>query len=129
MRVFYSLLILIVTASPSGAESPEVSTTKTLFQARGLEKNQCYREIASVSCKEGCVLTLFPRMAAQLNLSIKEMPSKVRKEMGHFFLVDFRVLDEEATTVALLKWQPKSVFEVRNALRGSMGLVKGHSCQ
>jgi hypothetical protein len=129
MRVFYSLLILIIIGSTVGAESPKVRTTKTLFQARGLERNQCYREIGAISCKEGCMLTLFPRMAVQLNLSIKDMPSRARKEMGHFFLVDFRVLDEEATTVTLLKWQPKSVFEVRNALKGSMGLVKGHSCR
>jgi hypothetical protein len=99
-----------------------------LFQARGLRKDLCYREMAAINCHQECSLVLFPKMSAQLNLKIEDPPAKARKEMGHFFLVEFRVLDEQATSAALLSWQAKTVTEVRKVLSSSIGLVKGHKC-
>lgn len=128
MRIFYSILIWLAIASECLAESNAGLEKVNLFQARGLKKGYCYQEVAAINCRQNCSLLLFPNMSAQLELKIEDIPQKARNEMGHFFLVEFRVLDDQAQKVALLSWRSKSLSEVQKTLRHSSGLVKGHSC-
>ena len=129
MRIVYSVLTFFFVSASSAISAP---ATPTLFQARGLRKNLCYNEIASLTCpspQADCALTLFPQTRARLGLTVEKIPEKARKAMGRLFRVEFRVTNDQATRVSLLKWDSIPVETVQKQLARSSGLVAGHECR
>lgn len=126
MRICHSVLIVIFFFAASVSVAGIDIAKMTVYQARGLKQGKCYEEAVQIDCESDCNLSLFPLTRAQLTLKIEEMPEKARKEFGHFFLAEFRVLDQRSSRVTLLSWKPISIEIVRK--RKLAGLVMGHSC-
>lgn len=100
-----------------------------VFQARGLKKDKCYQEIASLNCKETCTLDLFPTTQAQITLNVKEISKKDRMTMGHLFEVKFKVLSKEANEIKILSLVSISNRDFSSTIQSSDGMVALKSCK
>ncbi len=123
MRTIYFFLIFL-TSSFSIAR-PQMN----LFQARGLKKDKCYQEMASLICKERCTLDLFPTTQAQITLNVQEISKKDRMTMGHLFVVKFKVLNKDANKIKILSINSASTREFASEIQSSDGMITSRSCK
>ena len=110
----------------SGAESVK---TPSLFQARGLQKDHCYREMASLVCNSSCNLTLLPLTQGQVALNIQEISEHDRKLLGHFFQVKFKVLNQRADQIKILLVSQVSDRAFKANIEKSSGLFVPINCK
>ncbi len=123
MRSIYTILILAPIFF-----TLNVFAKSTVYQARGLMKDHCYDEIAALSCKTECVLSLFPSTQAELNLAVGQISKKNRNAMGHIFRTKFHVLNLEGDKVEVLSLKHQSLETLKKRISSSSGLVFGRPC-
>lgn len=132
MRIIFSILIffqiIIISLSGFSSSSAIEKNQLTIFQARGLRQHACYDEMVAISCKENCVLTLFPNTKAQLDLRISKMPKSTRSKMGHFFHVKFKVKNEGASDVELYSANEITFKKLKKSITQADGLVRDVKC-
>lgn len=130
MRNFYPILILtfsMIFSLSLFAVSPKLSMS--VYQARGLKKDNCYTEQVAISCKDQCTMNLFPMTQAQLSLSISQVPKDLRMAMGHFFEVNFKVKTDSGNEVEILKWSAITTEKIKKEIQGSDGNLRKRKCR
>lgn len=123
MRIIYFFLIFLTSSFLTAA--PKIN----LYQARGLKKDKCYQEMASLVCNEKCTLDLFPTTQAQITLNVQEISKKDRMTMGHLFETRFKVLNKDASEIKILSINNVSARIFFNMIQSSDGRVTSKNCK
>jgi hypothetical protein len=126
--VSFALTCLAALYSPQVFAKPSAPSS-TLFQARGLQQDHCYQESASLTCRDTCSLTLWPLSQGQITLNVEKISEQDRKALGHFFRAKFKVLNQRADAVAIIKLSGISAKELRSDVESSTGQVRPANCK
>lgn len=129
MRSIYSILKVFIVFTACALEAPEpAEAAQTLHQARGLNAGRCYSEVAALSCKAECILTLHPFDPSRITVTVVGSTSSIKSQLGRLFTVEFIVTALDGDVARILKITPISAVDAGQMLKGGATKINPVAC-